>query len=96
MTRALSLELINFTSKGQQGLSYLRAHPPPPSAGLNVTFEDLMLNNPIGAPPIFVRLAIVLTGAYFPLKLLSRLVTWSRVNLDSILARRRASRGSGR
>ena len=31
---ALSLELRNFTSKGQQDLSYLRAHPPPPLPAL--------------------------------------------------------------
>ena len=29
-----SLELRNFTSKGQQDLSYLRAHPPPPLPAL--------------------------------------------------------------
>ena len=56
---AWSLELRNFTSKGQQDLSYLRAYPPPrptPRArtwrvgstrtGFNVAFEDLTLGTP--------------------------------------------------
>ena len=40
-------------------LSYLRAHPPPPSAGFNVTFEDLTLDTAAGAPLIFARLTAV-------------------------------------
>ena len=56
-----SLELRNFTSKGQQDLFIFRADPPPPSAGFNVTFEDLMLSTSAGAPLIFARLTAVTT-----------------------------------
>ena len=67
----------------------------PPSAGFNVTFEDLALDTAAGAPLIFARLTAVRTGAYVALELLSRRVTWGRVTLTSILARRRVCRGSG-
>ena len=67
----------------------------PPSAGFNVTFEDLTLYTAAGAPLIFARLTAVRTGAYIALELLSRRVTWGRVTLTSILARRRVGRGSG-
>ena len=58
------MELRNFTGKGQQDLSYLRAHPPAPSAGFNVTFEDLTLDTAAGAPLIFARLTAVTTKLF--------------------------------
>ena len=51
----------------------------PPSAGFNVTFEDLMLNTSAGAPLIFARLTALQTGANIALELLSRRApTWGR------------------
>ena len=74
--------------------SKVRAHPPPPSAGFNVTFEDLMLNISAGAPLNFARLAAVKFRKLKAPEILSRRVTKGRVTLISILARRRAGRGS--
>ena len=91
---AWSLELRNFTSRRQQDLSFESA-PTPPSAGFNVTFEDLMLNTAAGAPPIFARLAAVKSRELKAPEILSRRVTKGRVTLISILARRRVGRGSG-
>ena len=69
--------------------------PAPPSAGFNVTFEDLTPYTSAGAPPIFARLAAVKSRELKAPEIPSRRVTKGRVNLLSILARRRVSRGPG-
>ena len=94
---AWSLELgaKKFHEQRTTGPLLFESAPAPPTAGFNVTFEDLTLYTAAGAPLIFARLTAVRTGAYVALELLSRRVTWGRVTLTSILARRRVSRGSG-
>ena len=63
---AWSLELRDFTSRRQQDLSFESA-PTPPSAGFNVTFEDLTLDTAAGAPLIIVRLTAGIDwGLYSP------------------------------
>ena len=86
----LSIEQSSM-SGGTRGRSFT-----PPSAGFNVTFEDLTLDTAAGAPLIFARLTAVKTGAYTALELLSRRVTWGRVNLSSILTRSWPGGGGGR
>ena len=90
----LELGAKKFHEQRTTGPLLFESAPAPPSAGFNVTFEDLTLDTAAGAPLIFARLTAVRTGAYIALELLSRRVT-SRVTLTSILARRRVSRGSG-
>ena len=70
--RALELDISTLRSKMELGakkfheqrttgpLSFESA-PAPPSAGFNVTFEDLMLDTAAGAPLIFARLTAVTT-----------------------------------
>ena len=88
------MELKKFTSRGQRDLSYLRSHPPPPSAGFDLALKDMVLNTSAGALPIFAQLATVKSRKLKAPEILSRRVT-NRVNLESILARRRVGRGSG-
>ena len=48
-----------FTSRRQRGLFFKERTHPPPSAGFNVAFEDLVLNTAAGEPLIFARLTAV-------------------------------------
>jgi hypothetical protein len=48
---AWGFELRNFKSKRQQGLFFFRAHPPPPSAGFGVPFEEMEALPAEEAPP---------------------------------------------
>ena len=91
----MELGAKRFHEQRTTGPLLFESAPAPPSAGFNVTFEDLTLYTAAGAPLIFARLTAVRTGAYIALELLSRRVTWGRVTLTSILARRRVGRGSG-
>ena len=92
---SLELGAKKFHEQRTTGPLLFESAPAPPSAGFNLTFEDLTLYTAAGAPLIFARLTAVRTGAYIALELLSRRVTWGRVTLTSILARRRVGRGSG-
>ena len=91
----MELGAKKFHEQRTTGPLLFESAPAPPSAGFNVTFEDWALNTAAEAPLIFARLTAVYTGAYMALELLSRRVTWGRVTLTSILARRRVGRGSG-
>ena len=95
MTWSLELGAKKFHEQRTTGPLLFESASAPPSAGLNVTFEDSTLDTAAGAHLIFARLTAVRTGAYIALELLSRRVTWGRVTLTSILARRRVGRGSG-
>ena len=91
----LELGAKKFHEQRTTGPLLFESAPAPPSAGFIVTFEDLTLYTAAGAPLIFARLTAVRTGAYIALELLSRRVTWGRLTLTSILARRRVGGGSG-
>ena len=95
--RSWSLELgaKKFHEQRTTGPLLFESAPAPPSAGFNVTFEDLTLDTAAGAPLIFARLTAVTTKLLKGPPPLSRRVTWGRVTLTSILARRRVGRGSG-
>ena len=91
----LELEAKKFHEQRTTGPLLFESAPAPPSAGFNVTFEDLTPYTSAGAPPIFARLAAVKSRELKAPEILSRRVTKGRVTLSSILARRGVGRGSG-
>ena len=61
--RSLELGAKKFHEQRTTGPLLFESAPAPPSAGFNVTFEDLTLYTAAGAPLIFARLTAVRTGA---------------------------------
>ena len=62
--RSLELGAKKFHEQRTTGPLLFESAPAPPSAGFNVTFEDLTLDTAAGAPLIFARLTAVTTKLF--------------------------------